>query len=150
MRQSNHDYLRIAYDLNLKSYVIIGLIENVDNVVIPTNFNDGVNGTKPISEIYFGALANTPIKTLTVSSGVTTIGPFACDNCQELKEVKIKEGLRHIATGAFRNCISLEAINYPDSLKSVADKAFSGCINLPREHRVAPSEMLLAKQLKKN
>ena len=74
------------------------------------------------------------INSVTVQSGVTSIGARAFDWCRYLTSVSLPEGLTSIGEGAFRYCQSLPSLTVPASVESVGIEAFkflaydiSGC-----------------------
>lgn len=76
------------------------------------------------------AFYSTHIKELNLPSELISIGQWAFDNCQELKNVIAKDKLQEIKSGAFSNCSSLTAFNVPKSVTSISLNAFSNCTSL--------------------
>jgi hypothetical protein len=71
------------------------------------------------------------IKSVSIESGVTSIGEFAFYGCSALQSVMmIPDGVTSIGDGAFRACSGLTSVTIPDSVTSIGEKAFSGCISL--------------------
>lgn len=70
------------------------------------------------------------IETITISSGITTIGNNAFGNCLLLTNLNLPDGLRRIGEGSFLACISLSSIILPPSLKEIGDGAFESCEKL--------------------
>lgn len=64
--------------------------------------------------------------TLTVASGVTTIGRNAVRNCTSLTSVTLPSSLTTIQSGAFIQCPALPAITIPSGVTSIGAFAFSG------------------------
>ena len=58
----------------------------------------------------------TEIKTVTVESGVTSIGNNAFSGCQNLTSVELPDGITSIGYGVFYGCSSLTDVNIPDSV----------------------------------
>lgn len=56
---------------------------------------------------------------------VTAIGGSAFWGCSPVKEVTVPSGVVTISSNAFRNCYSLEKINLPDTLKEIGGGAFA-------------------------
>ncbi len=74
------------------------------------------------------------IKTLTIGSGITSIGNRAFSGCSNLKLrpdiLESLNGIRVIGYAAFANCTSLDYVFIPDTVTSIAENAFAGCTNL--------------------
>lgn len=70
------------------------------------------------------------IETITISSGITTIGNNAFSNCVRLTNINIPDGLRRIGESSFLACISLPSIILPPSLREIGDGAFESCEKL--------------------
>lgn len=64
--------------------------------------------------------------TLTVSPGVTVVGDYAFEACDELADVVFPQGLREIGTGAFLQCGELMELNLPGSVVKIGYDAFDG------------------------
>lgn len=67
---------------------------------------------------------------LTVASGVTTIGRDAVRNCTHLTSVTLPSSLTTIQSGAFIQCTGLPAITIPSGVTSIGAFAFSGDTSL--------------------
>ena len=67
---------------------------------------------------------------VTVPEGVTSIGPFAFFNRDEVVSVTLPEGLTAIGQGAFYQSASLAHVALPASLTTVGEKAFYRCTAL--------------------
>ena len=70
------------------------------------------------------------LKTIIISSSVTSIGEYAFDHCSSLKEVVLPNGLESIGNYAFQYCTSLTSFDIPDTVKSIGDAALQGCTSL--------------------
>jgi hypothetical protein len=73
---------------------------------------------------------STSLSSVTIGSGVTSIGNGAFDGCTNLASVTIESGVTSIGAVVFRNCSSLTNITIPNSVTSIGTLAFSGCTNL--------------------
>ena len=70
------------------------------------------------------------IKTVTISSGVTSIGRYAFSYCGKLTSVTIPDNVTSIGDRAFEVCSSLTSVTIPNSVTSIGDDAFYSCDNL--------------------
>jgi len=70
------------------------------------------------------------ITSVSIGSGVTSIGHNAFYNCSALTSVVIPDNVTSIASYAFYNCISLTSVVIPDNVTSIGQRAFSGCSSL--------------------
>ena len=70
------------------------------------------------------------IKTVTISSGVTSIGDYAFSECSSLTSVTIPDNVTSIGDRAFEDCSSLTSVTIPDSVTSIGNYAFYHCDNL--------------------
>ena len=70
------------------------------------------------------------ITTVTIESGVTSIGDYAFYNCANLASVTIPATVTSIGDYAFSRCTNLTAITIPAGVESIGTAAFNGCINL--------------------
>ena len=73
---------------------------------------------------------NSDIKTITISSGVTSIGNGVFKYCTSLTSITLPDGVTSIGDDAFYNCTRLTSITIPDSVTSIGGGAFSYCKNL--------------------
>ena len=67
---------------------------------------------------------------VSIPSGVTSIGVWAFDGCISLTEITIPDSVTSIGWYAFDECISLTKITMPDSVTSIGGYAFKGCTSL--------------------
>ncbi len=70
------------------------------------------------------------IKTVTIESGVTSIGDYAFYGCTNLKSVNLPDSIDMIGRYAFYACKNLQSIKIPDSVKDIYDYAFCFCSGL--------------------
>jgi hypothetical protein len=66
----------------------------------------------------------------TIPGGVTGIGEYAFENCQDLTGVSIPATVREIGGGAFDNCSRLTAVTIPASVTNMGAQAFDYCLSL--------------------
>lgn len=118
----------IAYRLNSDedTYSVIGFSSHDEiNIVIP----ERVKG-KAVVSIQTGAFRNDDkIKSIIISSGVTSIGEGAFSGCVNLESLSFKNGaeLETIGVSAFANCTKLATATLPDGLISIGENAFENC-----------------------
>ena len=70
------------------------------------------------------------IKTLTIESGVASIGEYAFSHCASLTSIDISDSVTSIGDYAFRECTSLTSVEIPDSVTSIGVNAFCWCTSL--------------------
>ena len=75
-------------------------------------------------------LNNTVIETVTMTTGVTSIGMWAFNRCTNLKNVSIGANVTSIGVGAFNRCTNLTSIAIGASVISIGGDAFNYCPNL--------------------
>ncbi len=90
----------------------------------------GVIGGLPVTKIGAQALAGSLWSTVTIPSGVTSIGAGAFLDCQALVGVTIHASATSIENGAFQGCFSLENVTILGSVTSIGSGAFQGCSSL--------------------
>ena len=66
------------------------------------------------------------VKTVTIENGVTSIGDYAFDLCENLTTVTIPNSVSRIGDYAFGACSSLSDVTIPGSVKSIGRGAFMG------------------------
>ena len=69
---------------------------------------------------------------LTIPSGVTSIGDYVFSDCSSLTSVNIPSGATSIGNSAFHSCSGLTSITIPDSVTSIGTAAFTNCSGLTR------------------
>ena len=67
------------------------------------------------------------IKEIDIKEGVTSIGRWAFDGCNNLMSVTIPSSVTSIEEAAFYDCASLTSVTIPSSVVSIAGSVFSGC-----------------------
>ena len=81
--------------------------------------------------IYTSAFRGTDITSVTIPSGIISIGDYAFDSCYELKSFNIPDGVQSIGVSAFSGCLDATGhLVIPDSVTSLGDAAFSSCMSL--------------------
>ena len=97
--------------------------------------SDGTLTISGTGTMYNYSLFGTPwynltVKSVIITSDVTTIGNYAFASCRSLTAVFLPETLRTIGGSAFFHCSALKSITIPDSVKYIGTSVFSGCVNL--------------------
>ena len=67
---------------------------------------------------------------VTIPTGVTSIGNSAFWGCSGLTSVTIGNNVTSIGNYAFRGCSGLTSVTIPNSVTSIGEQAFSGCSGL--------------------
>ncbi len=70
------------------------------------------------------------IRTVTISSGVTTVGSQAFYDCQNLTAVSMSDSVSKINRFAFLDCVKLTQVSLSGALTAIGDSAFEGCVSL--------------------
>jgi hypothetical protein len=70
------------------------------------------------------------LQSVSIGSGVTTIGSYAFQYCYSLASVTIPSSVTSISNYAFRYCSSLASITIPSSVTSINNYAFNTCFSL--------------------
>ena len=70
------------------------------------------------------------IKTVQISSGVTSVGEYAFSDSIALTEVILPEGLTCVSYSAFMGCPMLESVELPSTVTVLEDNAFRNCTRL--------------------
>lgn len=99
----------------------------------PVKFNGDITKT----DVAVGAFAECGgLKSITIPSGVTSIGDHAFYNCRNLTSVAIPNSITSIKRETFYGCSKLASIEIPNGVTSIGDGAFGNCnslteINIP-------------------
>lgn len=96
------------------------------SILVPTLFDGHEVGGIDVDFLN----GNNTVTSLTVSSGVESIGSYAFSGCHELKSVSLPEGLTSIGSFAFDDCIKLETVNIPSTVTTLGKNAFIDCKSL--------------------
>ena len=88
--------------------------------------------TIPNSVTYCGSICNNCVnlKTVRLPESITYISAYSFDNCKSLKSIEIPDGVTYMGESVFRYCSSLESIVLPDNVSFVGDLAFFECTSL--------------------
>ena len=121
----------LTYTYSNNAYEVTGYEGTPDDVIIPSTYDDGVNGEHPVTSIGDSAFEIcSSLTSITIPDSVTSIGNYAFSDCIGLTSVTIGNSVTSIGIEAFSYCYNLTKITIPDSVTSIGDYAFYGCINL--------------------
>ena len=70
------------------------------------------------------------LTSMTIPSGVTSIGIAAFEGCSGLTSLTIPSGVTSIGIGAFSGCSGLTSLTIPSSVTEIGESAFQGCSGL--------------------
>lgn len=120
------DGLIFNYNSATDTYSVAASPDVTGDVVIPADFDDGINGRKPITKIEDRAfLMNTTMTSVSMRA-VTEIGISAFSGCSALTSVTLSDNIVKIGYEAFKNCTALSQLNeFSDTLEEIGASAFS-------------------------
>ncbi len=121
----------VAYKVLLKGTTVF-----TDTLIIPTTHN-GLPVTEIERDYSAGKIYDTPVKTLIIPQGITTISGGAFLNFHSLTTVIIADSVTFIGEGAFENCEKLSTVLMSGGVQEIGDMAFAQCnaltqITLPK------------------
>ena len=78
-----------------------------------------------------GAFAGVPrLRHVSVESGIRLIGAEACQNCRQLRIVKLPATVVGISDNVFRDCKQLNSVSAPGCRKPLRNAApYNGCVH---------------------
>lgn len=138
--------------ITLKSYAVNSYEGKCgDNAVYHFDSDTGVltvSGTGSIYDYYISDESsnenkNAPwngwknqIKAIEIKNGITNVGSYSFEKCENLKSLKLGSGVTGIGRNAFEECKSLSRIEFSNTVKEIGGWAFLDCtalenINLP-------------------
>lgn len=74
-----------------------------------------------------GTFIGSPIRSVSISENVTTIGESCFSECEDLTSINLPASVKSIGAYAFNGCSKLAAIGLPAGLTSMGKGAFKGC-----------------------
>lgn len=74
-----------------------------------------------------GTFIGSPIRSVSMSENVTTIGESCFSECEDLTSINLPASVKSIGAYAFNGCSKLAAIGLPAGLTSMGKGAFQGC-----------------------
>ena len=103
-----------------------------------TLYEDGtltISGTGAMKDYDYSAnqspvYNNLKVKKVVIEDGVTSIGNWAFESCNNLISITIPDGVTSIGAYAFSNCWYLTNITIPNSVTSIENYAFRNCSSL--------------------
>ncbi len=116
----------LTFERNDEGYTVTGETENVENIIIPSTYQD-----LPVTAIGNSAFAyskhTAPILSVTIPDSVTKIGLNAFYNRSEMTTVTIGQNssLKEIDRNAFSGNSALTSIYIPAGLTTLGDSAFN-------------------------
>ena len=115
----------ISYNTNSDGTITVVAAGNyIESATVPATIN-GKKVTKV--EGFYGC---TYLKTVTLPSGIQTIGWDAFNECKSLTTINIPGTVTTIERSAFQNCSSLKSITITAGVKEIPRGTFSGCTSL--------------------
>lgn len=85
-------------------------------------------GVTYIGEWAFNGCEN--LTQATIPSSVTSIGDSAFNRCKKLESIEIPSNVEYIGESVFQDCESLQSVKIPDSVTSIGSYAFLRCSSL--------------------
>ena len=82
------------------------------------------------SQIEANALRELPLKSVTLSDTITSIGAYAFYKCADLKEIDLPSGLLSLGECAFNGCSNIVSIVIPNTLSTISYRSFYNCSRL--------------------
>ena len=99
-------------------------------------YDDGellLNGSGKIKNYHYSTSPlynNEFIKIASFSNGITNIGAYLLNQCENLESVVLPNTVESIGNGSFSFCRNLVKMNIPSSVKTIGDYAFNYCDKL--------------------
>ena len=101
-------------------------------------YEDGtlnISGTGAMKNYIYGnnkspARLNLSVTSIVIEEGVTSVGDYAFENCDNLTSITIPGNVESIGESAFYNCDNLTDVTLQDGVKSIGDATFIWCNNL--------------------
>lgn len=95
-------------------------------------FNYKTGSTSPWAE----AGLTEQIKNVVIEEGITSLGAYAFDGCENMETVSLPDSLESMGEWTFYDCEALKEITIPEKLTALSDYAFYDCksltsVNLP-------------------
>jgi len=120
--QLSNSFQGYTFTANNGAITITGYTGDDSAVTIPST----INGL-PVISIGNSAFQSNTMTSVTIPTGVTSIGVRAFAECFSLTNVTIPTSITSIGQVAFWDCFSLTNVTIPTSITSIGDRAFWRC-----------------------
>jgi len=107
-----------------EGYIIDKYNGDYSVIIIPSSFNDGVNGEHYVVGVSEYAFYQKDIVAVIFPSSCSSIGASAFKECKSLVAVFLNEGLISIDDNAFRDCSALQSVVIPTTVQTIGERAF--------------------------
>ena len=114
---------------------LVGYVGTDTTLTLPDKYNGKTYKVYQYAFYYCAGLTS-----ITIPSGVTSIGDGAFLGCTGLTSVTIPDSVTSIGGGAFDGCTGLTSLTIPDSVTSIGAFAFHGCTGLTHIYCEAASQ----------
>lgn len=94
---------------------------------VPTSNIETVSISSGVKELPSNFVAGSKITSVSLPTGLTTIGSYAFQGCSGLSSLSLPSNLATIGSYAFQNCNGITSLTIPENLTSIGSNAFSGC-----------------------
>lgn len=110
---------------NLMSIIVLGAPNHIEEGIFLncSNINEVIFDSEEVTQLLRGS----PIKKLSLTDKVTTIGDNAFRECKELTYVTIPNNVTSIGESAFNGCKNLASVTFGSGLLGLGQYSFSGC-----------------------
>ena len=120
-------------EITVKANEVVQKISELSTGIYTITVTDKIDWIM-ISDIK-SALINTPNNVkinldLSKTTGLTSIYPYAFEQCQNLIGITIPDGVTSIEEHAFYWCSNLASVTIPDGVTSIGNNTFLGCSSL--------------------
>ncbi|MBQ7798254.1 MAG: leucine-rich repeat protein, partial [Clostridia bacterium] len=117
---------------------------DIPNPIIPTLYNDGINGEAKVTSIGYYAFERSSVASITLPSSLTTIETYAITECDNLTSIDLSNctNLTTIGDYAFYYCNNLTSITLPSSVTTIGDNAFDSCYNLAEVYNLSSLDIV--------
>jgi len=90
------------------------------------------------------------IKSVVFESGVTTLGDYALENCENLETIEFTGDVEILGTFALSKCPKIVQIILPEGVRVIGAKTFSACAGLKKVHIPASVKAMDMKAFEQN
>ena len=138
--------LNYYYESATQSYKVTSFkdtsSESIDTVTIPNVYDDGTNGSHPVTSIGEAFRNVKNVKSVVLPDSITKIAPY-CFSYASVENVTLPSQLKELPDYCFRDC-ALKSIDIPDTCVTIGKAAFRGTqlttVDLPDEMTEISSE----------